>query len=151
MKDNIKFTNIVTVEHVRDGVVLSRQEKRNIVTNAGFDFVCATLGDSKLDSAKYIALTSNATAPAAGDTTLTSEYTDSGLARALGTYAHTGGTKTYTLAKTFTATADSKTVSKSSLFNAATGGTMFAEALLDSAVTMMTNDQLTVTWTVTLS
>ena len=67
--------------------------------NAGKDFVASALGDrsgSRAAVADYLALTANATAPAAGDTTLTAEIATAsgGLIRATSTYDHTNGTST---------------------------------------------------------
>ncbi len=144
----LKFHNLVVVEHIRDGKVLSRQEKKNLVTNAGKDWLCGIMGSAAGTPAKYIALTSDATAAAATDTTLASEYTLYGLGRAAGTYTHTTAAASFTLDYTWTATADSKVVAKTALFDAASVGNMFAEVVLGSSVTLMTNDQLKVTWTI---
>src|SRR5579872_4085624 len=46
--------------------------------------------------AAWLALSTDATAPSASDTTLASEITSNGLARALATYAHTAAATTYT-------------------------------------------------------
>lgn len=143
--------NLVTVEHRRNGKLLSSQTKKNLVTDAGFDWLAALIGNAAGTPANYIALTSDSTAVASSDTTLTSEYAAYNLSRAAATYAHTGGTKTLTLAKTFTSSADSKVVAKTALFNQSSNGSLFAAVVLSSSVTLMTNDTLTVTWTITLS
>jgi hypothetical protein len=60
----------------------------------------------------WMALSTDGTAPAAGDSPLPSEISANGLGRAVATYAHTGGTSTFTLTKTFTCTGGSTTVAK---------------------------------------
>lgn len=126
-------------------------------TDAGKDFQSRVMGDTastgtgSYQSATYIALTENATAPAAGDTTLASELTGEGLARAQAVYAHTAGASTYTETKTFTKTSGAtRTIAKAGLFNDAAAGTLVFETLLPSVAVLETNDTLTITWTITI-
>lgn len=101
--------------------------------------------------ADYIALSTDAATPAAGDTTLTGELTGSGLQRAQATYAHTAGAATYTLSKTFTsADGTARTINKIAVFNAASTGTMVFETLVPSPPTLLSGDTLTITETVNL-
>lgn len=127
---------------------------------AGKDFVASALGDSsgsRAAAATYLALTANATAPSAGDTTLTAEIATAGggLLRAVSTYAHTGGASTYTLTKTFTANGSDSlpvVVAKIGVFNAASVGTMPWSSLLSPTATFSASgDATTVTETVTIS
>lgn len=129
-----------------------------MLTNAGKDFVAAQVGGAGgTNTAKYIALTANSTAPAAGDTTLTGEIVTGGggLLRAVGSYAHTGGTSTYTMSKTFTTNGSDSlpvTVAKVGVFDASSAGNMVFETLLGTTATLSAvGDTLTVTQTVTLS
>jgi hypothetical protein len=123
-------------------------------TNAGTDFQARVMGDTASTGtgsyapASYIGLTANATAPAAGDTALTAELTGT-LARAQATYAHTNGTNTYTLTKTFTSD-QSVTVAKIGVFNAAAAGTLVFTTMLNATATLVSGDQLQITETVTL-
>ncbi len=116
----------------------------------------ASNGTGSYASGSFIGLTANASAPAAGDTTLTGEIVTAsgGLIRAQGAYAHTNGTNTYTLSKTFTTNGNDSlpvTIAKIGTFNAVTSGTMCFETLLSSTATLSAvSDQLTVTQTVTL-
>lgn len=104
----------------------------------------------------YMALTANATAPAASDTTLTAEIATAsgGLIRAVATYAHTAGVASYTMTKTFTVNGSDVipvTVAKMGMFNASSAGTMTFETLLNATATLSAvGDTLTVTQTVTL-
>lgn len=131
-----------------------------MLTNAGKDFAASALGDrsgSRAAAADYIALTANSGSPAAGDTTLTGEIATGGggLIRAQATYAHTGGTATYTLTKTFTANGSDSlpvTVAKIGVFNASSGGSMPWTSLLSATATLSAvGDALTITETITLS
>lgn len=104
-------------------------------------------------SARYIGLTTDTGSPATSDTTLTSEITTNGLARALATFAHTGGTTTYTLSKTFTASGTHTNVHKAGLFTAETaaaGGILVADTNLNADATLASGDAIAITWTWTL-
>lgn len=128
-----------------------------LLTNAGHDFCAKQLAGSASATAvaKWIALTANSTAPAAGDTTLTGEIATAsgGLIRAAGTYAHTGGTNTYTVSNTFTANGNDSlpvTVAKLGCFDAASTGNMVFETLLSPTATLSASgDTLSITWTIT--
>jgi len=150
-----KLSNVVTVEHIRDGKVISRQRMKNIVVNGGLDWMKNGLSGSGLgtDCAKYIGLSTANTDPAAGATDLDATVyvaADAvGLERQEGTYA-AGGTGVATVAKTFTCTGNSKVVGSAGLYykSGATAG-MFAGVKFAASTTLMTNDQLVVTWTLT--
>lgn len=102
---------------------------------------------------RFMGLTTDVGAAAAGDTVLASEITTGGCGRALATYAHTDGVATYTLQKTFSVTS-SFTIHKGGLFTAANptaGGIMVFEAVLSADAIVANLDTLQVTATVTLS
>lgn len=107
----------------------------------------------------YMAITTNATAPSASDTTLTSEITTAGggLIRKLATYAHTTGVASYSLAATFTVNGSDTglpvTIAKMGIFNTlvgATGRMQFETLVSPTAVLSAVGDALTLTDTVTL-
>lgn len=104
----------------------------------------------------YIALTANATAPSASDTTLTAEITTAsgGLIRKVCPYAHTTGAASYTLTPVFTANGSDSlpvTIAKIGVFNSLTSGQMLFETLLSATATLSAvGDAITVTETVTL-
>lgn len=105
-----------------------------------------------------IALTADATAPAAGDTTLTSEITANGLSRAQPTsYTHTTATNSLSLSKTYTCTGGATTVSKQAVFTVTgtTAGvrnvaTMPFESLEPDPPTLVSGDTLAQTVTITI-
>lgn len=126
-------------------------------TNAGRDhqsavvFDTASNGTGTYASTRYIGVTEDATAPAAGDTALTSELAVEGFTRATATYAHTAGTATVTLTKTFTMSGGtSRTIRHAGLFNATSGGTMGYKTAVPSAPTLVSGDSVAITWTFTL-
>jgi hypothetical protein len=129
------------------------ENKHNLLTNGGRDFIHAqAYGNTSAGTqgSRYIAVSTDSGSPAAGDTTLTGEISTNGLARAAATTnTHSAGTNTSVLGITFTASGAHTNVQKSALFNASSSGTMTHENTF-TAVTLATNDQLQVTWTLTL-
>lgn len=151
--DSVGPHGYVVITVARDGDEIYRHEDHNLITNAGKDFISVQLGQTTGiggNGANYIGLSTNTAAAAAGDTTLAGEIPGGGLARSQGDYAHTVGQATYAITEQFTATATHTAVQKAGLFTAASGGTMMAENTF-SPVTLQNGDQLTITWTVTLS
>lgn len=103
--------------------------------------------------ASWLALTADATAPTSADTTLASELVTNGFSRAVGTYAHTAASTTFTLQKLFTATGTS-TINTEAVFGAATvtaGGVMPFKSSETSPPTLVSGDTLTQTVTVTIN
>jgi len=105
-------------------------------------------------AARYMGLTENAGAAAAGDTVLTGEITTGGAARALATYAHTASTATLTLVKAFSITASFPAIHKMGLFSASNttaAGVLIFESVLNADANVVNGDTLTITDTVTIS
>lgn len=134
-------------------------EPLNILTTVGRDALHSQHMNTAAQPASfnYMALTANSTAVSAASTTLTAEIATGGggLVRAQATYAHTGSATTTTLTKTFTANGSdslSVTIAKIGIFNASSVGTLGYETLLSSTATLtVSGDNITVTWTGTLS
>lgn len=149
--DSMSARGYVVVSVVRQNIEIYHYEDHNLITNAGLDFISAQIGSTSTGSngANYIALSSDTTAPAATDTTLSGEISGSGLDRAQGTYSHTAGTNTFTVQKIFTASGTVSAIQKTGLFTASSGGTMMAENTF-SSVNLISGDQLTLTWTITI-
>lgn len=149
--------DIVTVQITHQGNVVYLASYPNLVTNAGEDVISrqtacgATGAPACANGGIYIALSTDAGAPAATDVACPSESAVSGLARALGTYAHVAGTNTHTISHTFTlGTAGAVVITKVCMLDAAAAGNLFAETLLASSATVnAVGDQVTITWTFT--
>ncbi len=104
--------------------------------------------------ARFMGVTADVSAASAASTVLTGEITINGLTRALAAYAHTGGTATYTLTKTFSVTGGPQTVHRGGLFTAANttaAGVLVFETVANVDAIVTTSDSLVATWTVTLS
>jgi hypothetical protein len=151
--------NMVEVKVIRDGVVIYREINHNLKTTGGIDAIASQMANTSTQAASgnYLALSTDAGAPAAGDCasgsttcTLTGEVSTSGLQRAQAAYTHTNGQATYTLTKTWTASGTVSNVQKAGVFNAASSGTMIFENTF-TPVTLNNGDQIQLTWTITIS
>jgi GGDEF domain-containing protein len=135
----------------------ARGEPTALITNGGRDLVLnASFGTAAQPAAaNYMAVSANASAESAANTTLPGEITTAGggLLRAQATYAHTAGTNTATLTKTFTANGSDSlpvTLAKIGVLNASSSGTLAVEKLLSStAVLSASGDNVAITYTLT--
>jgi len=124
-------------------------------TDAGRDWQARIMGDTGSDgtgdyaSATYIGLSANTDSPVASNTTLPGEITSGTLARTQAVYAHTNGTSSYTLTKTFTSD-QTVNIAKTGVFNALTGGTLVFETLLGSTANLKSGDTVQIVFTGTL-
>lgn len=129
------------------------KDKPNLLTTSGRDFFhnqVYTNTSAGTRGGNYIAVTTDAAAAAAGDTTLAGEIASGGLSRAdADTKTHTSSTNVSTIEHTYTASAIHTAVVKSALFNAASVGQMTHENTF-TTVTLQINDTLKITWTLTL-
>jgi len=128
------------------------EETYNLVLDAGrvqlHTFCYGTA--ARANGFNYIGLTNDATAPAAGDTSLIGELTLDGLGRIQGTVTlPTGASNITVITKVFTYTGVSQGVQKTALFDSAAAGVMNHENQFTPRV-MITNDTLSVSFTITL-
>lgn len=143
--------------------VIDEQESHNIVTDAGRRRIHTYLygvGSQRSGlggGLNYIALSNDATAPAANDTVLAGEIPEgvstAGLARALATVTLPTGSGTQTVLQkifTYTGVPGPQGVQKTALFDDATAGAM-AHEIQFAPRTLFTNDTLTVTFAITLA
>ncbi|MEM1949369.1 MAG: hypothetical protein QXY50_02755 [Candidatus Caldarchaeum sp.] len=124
----------------------------NIITNAGtklFRDAIHVSNKTAADKARYIALSTDGTAPAYTDTSCPSEITSGGLQRANATVTTQAGPAngdiTVRVENTFTASSAFSGVQKACLWTQSSGGILYAVATF-SAVNLAANDQLTIRW-----
>lgn len=147
------------IQHFEDQLTIQEAlRERNLLVNGGRDALFDQHMTTSTQPAafNYIGLTATSTAPSASDTSLTGQITTAsgGLVAAQATYAHTSGTSTATLTKTFTANGSDSlpvTIAQVGVRNASgTGGTLGTRTLLSSTATLSSSgDALTVTMTFT--
>lgn len=136
------------------GDVYYQSSSHNIVTNAGLNWLAdqmsKTTAPSDTGQCNWIALTTSAFTPGAGDTTLSGEMTTLGMSRTKGTYTHSANATTYTIANIFTATGTVTALQAGGVFTASTGGTMCFEDTFTPATLTQSGDTISVTWVVTI-
>lgn len=94
----------VSMWHYRDGILLDYSHHAGVLTTLGANWIEDQMGDSPgTDPAKWIAVSNDATPPAAAWIVIPTEITTNGLGRAPGTYASTGD-GTWTITKSFSVT-----------------------------------------------
>jgi len=105
-------------------------------------------------AARFVALSTNASAASASDLTLASEVTTNGGARVLGTYAHSFGGTTLTLTVSYSFSGTLTAVHKAGIFTAlssAGADPMIYSTVLNADMTVVNGDTATLTWTLTPS
>ena len=128
--------------------------KHNLLTNNGRDQFHNYLYGNQTSGSQgiafiYMSLVENSGAPAATDTVVSGELSGS-MTRTSGTYAHTNGTNTSTITKTFTCTDTQYSgIQKSGLHNTPTS-TVLSHQNTFTPTALVSGDQLQVTWTLTL-
>lgn len=126
-----------------------------VTTLAGKDWQARVMADTGSNGsgayapANYMGVTEDDTTPDEANTTLAGEIASGTLVRGQCVYAHTDGTSTYTLTRVLTSD-QSVTLRKIGIFNAASGGTMVFEGLLNEIAVLVPGDQIQVTHTVTI-
>lgn len=114
-------------------------------------FIIAPGGQAAL---RFVALSTNASAASASDTTLASEVTTNGGARVLGTYAHTFGATTLTLTVNYTFSGTITSIHKAgacTCLSSAGADPLIYETVLNADMTVASSDTATLTWTFTPS
>jgi len=129
------------IGHNKDGSLAFDFERPNLITNAGFDLICNQIGlkDAQPVAVAWMAISNGAVGGADAEALAATE-----THRVAATYAHTHGTKIFTLTGTFTTVVAA--VSYGCL-NAAANG----ELLNTAGFTAITVDSLQIIMTGTLS
>ena len=126
---------------------------KNEITDAGFDFIADVIGNpAQPADMDYIGIGWGTGANTAFDPTQT-DLQGASTDRNAATYAHTTGTKTFTLTASWgngDPSASPITIEESGCFNAASGGTMLNRKTFTGIVKQPANT-LEIEWTFTLS
>ena len=133
---HLKGRAIITLSRP-DGTTEVRKQD-NLITNAGFDFLCnAIASPTRPNAMNYTAVGTGTTAPSAAQT-------------APATYAHTSGTKELTLTTTFGAGEATGAITEAGIVNASSGGTLF-DRVTFAVINKGAQDELTTKFVFTLS
>lgn len=136
----------VAIHDAETGALLDRQEVHNLVVDSGLNLIRDLLDGDAVAGLTHMAVGTGTAAAAAGDT-------------ALGTEVHRGAvTQRVSAAKQLvvkwfvnSTSANGSTLAEVGLFNAASGGTMFARAKLATAITKSSAITVQVIWTINLA
>jgi hypothetical protein len=146
INDGIKLTgNLDIVVRDSDGNIKEQRQERNLVVTAGLGFIASRMKDTTDDAMTHMAVGSDNTAAAAGNTDLGSIL---GSREALDSTTVSGATVTYV--STFEAGDGTGAITEAGIFNAASSGTMLCRTVF-STVNKAADDTMTITWTITLS
>lgn len=140
----IKGAIEVVLKHANGDIETRRKD--NLILNGGFDFICAAMGDTNRPALMgYTAVGTGTDAVAAAQTALVEE-----IARKPAAYAHSKGTKVFTLTTTFTAGEATGAITEAGICNAASGGT-FLDRVVFAVINKAADDTMTTTFQFTLS
>ena len=134
----------------QDGRIKGVRISKNLVTNAGFAGIASRINGAGAEAAgTYLAVGTGTNAAAAGDTTLQTEITDSGLARAAATASRVTTTVTNDTARlVYTwSVSGTKAVTEAGYLNASSSGVLFARSVF-SAVNVVNGDSLQLTYNI---
>lgn len=145
-KDEMKIKGSLNVViHHANGDVETRH-KDNLILNGGFDYICAAMADPTRPAVMgYTAVGTGTTAVVATQTALVTE-----IKRKAASYAHSSGTKLFTLTTTFDAGEATGAITEAGICNAASGGTFLDRVVFD-VINKAADDTLTTTFQFTLS
>jgi hypothetical protein len=151
MNEGLKVTGRISWELVRDGVVIERGERDNVITTAGKNALASLLNSASAGTTlvTHMGFGSSTTAVAAGDTALGTELSGGGYTRVAVTRSNPSGNVIQYVATLTGLT--SVTVQEAGLFNALTAGTLFAHQLTGAVTLSTASDSLQITWQVTVS
>ena len=131
----------------KNGKIKEELNVDNLVVTTGLNYIAARMTDTSVPTdMSHMAVGSDATAAALGNTTLGTE---------LGRVALTGGegapsTNTIVYTATFGAGTGTGALTEAGVLNASSGGTMLCRTTF-STVNKGADDSVTITWTVTIS
>lgn len=145
IKDNfpIKGDLHIVIKDALTGEVKVDRLEKNLVVTVGKNWIASRMVGTASNVMGYMAVGTDSTSPAAGNTTLGAE-----VARVAVTSA-TAATNTVTYVATFGAGVGTGALTEAGLFNANTAGTMLSRTTY-SVINKGSGDEMTVTWVVTV-
>lgn len=143
INDHVNVTgrlHIVLFDH--NGNIKDERDIKNLVVTTGKDFIASRMKDASAAVMSHMAVGTNNTAAAVGDTTLNTE-----LSRAALVSTSVAGNQTQYVA-TFAAGSGTGALVEAGIFNDPTVGTLLARAVF-AVINKGAGDALTITWTIT--
>ena len=140
INDGLKMTGAVAI--ALNGEVV--QEIPNLVVTAGKGYVASRMKDATATAMSHMAIGTNSTTAAVGQTALSSEAARGALT------STTVSTNTIAYVETFAAGTGTGAIVEAGVFNASSGGTMLCRTVF-AVVNKGSADAMTITWTITVS
>ena len=140
INDGLKMTGAVSI--ALNGKVV--QEIPNLVVTAGKNFVASRMKDTTLAAMTHMAIGTNNTTAAVGQTALSAEVTRGALT------STTVSNNTIAYVETFAAGTGTGAIVEAGIFNASSSGSMLCRTVF-AVVNKSSLDAMTVTWTITVS
>lgn len=137
--------DVALVLRDKDGNIKEQREEKNLVVSAGLNFITSRMKDGTASVMSHMAVGSDSTAPAAGNTDLGSIL---GSRELLDSTTVTDNTITYV--SSFEAGDGTGAITEAGIFNASTAGTMLCRVVFGT-ITKAADDTLQITWTITLT
>ena len=129
-----------------DGEIIEQREIKNTIVNAGYDFICDVIGNTtQPNDMAWTAIGTGSTGVQGTDTALETQ-----AARVANVYAHSTGTKVFTMTADYAAGTGTGAITESALLNASSAGTML-NRIVFSVINKGASDTLQVVWSITLS
>jgi len=146
IKDNLKLRgDLAIVLRDKDGNIKEQRNETNLVVSAGLNFICDRMEGTSEAVMSHIAVGSDNTAAAAGNTDLGSIL---GSREALDSTTVVDNAITYVAS--FEAGEGTGAITEAGIFNASTAGTMLCRTVFP-VVNKAADDTLQITWTITLT
>tara|TARA_R110002167_G_scaffold195974_3_gene398965 strand:- start:1141 stop:1590 length:450 start_codon:yes stop_codon:yes gene_type:complete len=146
INDNIKLVGNLDITVLdNNGNVKETRKEKNLVVTVGLGFITSRMKDATATAMTHMAVGSDNTAAAAGNTDLGSIL---GSREALDSTTVSGATVTYI--SSFEAGEGTGAITEAGIFNAASSGTMLCRTVF-ATVNKAADDTMTITWTITLS
>jgi hypothetical protein len=146
INDNIKLVGNLDITVLdSSGNVKEKRKEKNLVVSAGLAYIASRMKDTTETAMSHMAVGSDSTAVAAGDTDLGSIL---GVREALDSTTVAGAVTTYV--SSFEAGEGTGAITEAGIFNASSSGTMLCRTVF-ATVNKAADDTMTITWTITLS
>jgi len=135
----------ITVKDAATGTIKDQRELKNLVVTAGKGFIASRMAAAGASVMGWIAVGTDSTAAAVGNTTLGTE-----VARVATTVSGgTVSTNTVTYVSTFPAGTGTGALVEAGIFNASSAGTLLSRTVF-SVVNKGAADEMTITWVITV-
>lgn len=145
--DFLKATGQVSIVKTKADGTVEKTEIPNLVVQVGLNYIAARMLETGRPSEmSHMAIGTNSTTPAAGDTTLGAQA--SAGRQPLTSKSASGNTVTYVA--TFDPGEGTGVLREAGIFNSSTAGTMLCRTVFPT-VTKEAGDTITITWAVTVS